>query len=415
MGKRNKKKIYSGPNLTEKFNFQEEQLLKVHISEYSDNGIGIGYFEEIPVFVFNSILDEDIEVLIEKIYPEKIIAKIKKIFNVSKNRIESNCNFFGKCTGCQWLHINYDEQLNMKKQIVEKNLKENKVPFEKIIQETIPSKKKFNYRNHGRFSIRKNDDIEELGFINFLNRKWTSIDSCKIMNNTINEKIKMLSGKLSNKTQVSIRASDKTGSYLIQPKFENVEFDTGQKYYTESIFDTYFQVASPSFFQVNISQVEQIFSELINLKVFNENQIIVDAYCGVGTFTCLISPYVKKIIGIEESYSAVIDANENSKNFKNIDYLLGKTENILQETNEKIDVIILDPPRIGCDDKVIRIIEEIKPKKIILISCSPENFAIDIAKLLEKGIYNLSKVIPFDMFPQTHHVEILGILDCNYE
>ena len=134
------------------------------------------------------------------------------------------------------------------------------------------------------------------------------------MNKNINEKMKLLSGKLSNKTQVSIRASDKTGSYLIQPKFDNVEFETGQKYYTESIFDNFFQVASPSFFQVNISQVEQIFSKLQNLKIFNENQVVVDAYCGVGTFTCLIAPYVKKIIGIEESYSAVVDAKENSKN-----------------------------------------------------------------------------------------------------
>tara|TARA_B110000116_G_scaffold106671_1_gene92741 strand:+ start:771 stop:2018 length:1248 start_codon:yes stop_codon:yes gene_type:complete len=415
MGKRRNKKIYSGPNLTEKYNFQEDQLLKVDISEYSDNGIGIGYFEEIPIFVFKSILGEQVEVLIEKIYPEKIIAKIKKISKFSKNRVESKCEFFGKCTGCQWLHINYDEQLNMKMKIVEKNLEKNKVFCGKIIEQTVPSKKKFNYRNHGRFSIRKNNETEELGFINFLNRNWTSIDSCKIMNNTINEKIKLLSGKLSNKTQVSIRASDKTGSYLIQPKFENVEFETGQKYYTESIFDNFFQVASPSFFQVNISQVEQIFSKLQHLNVFNENQIVVDAYCGVGTFTCLIAPYVKKIIGIEESYSAVIDAKENSKNFENINYLLGKTENVLQETSEKIDVIILDPPRIGCDNNVIKIIEETKPKKIILISCSPENFARDIAKLIEKGIYNLSKVVPFDMFPQTHHVEILGVLDCNYD
>ncbi|NCG35686.1 MAG: hypothetical protein GWO78_06855 [Dehalococcoidales bacterium] len=415
MGKRRKKKIYSGPNLTEKYNFQEDQVLKVCISEYSDNGIGIGYFEEIPIFVFKSILGEEIEVLVEKIYPEKIIAKIKKISKVSKYRIESKCNFFGNCTGCQWLHINYDEQLNMKKRIVQKNLINNKVFCEKIIEETIPSKKKFNYRNHGRFSIRKNNETEELGFINFLNRKWSPIDSCKIMNKNINEKMKLLSGKLSNKTQVSIRASDKTGSYLIQPKFDNVEFETGQKYYTESIFDNFFQVASPSFFQVNISQVEQIFSKLQNLKIFNENQVVVDAYCGVGTFTCLIAPYVKKIIGIEESYSAVVDAKENSKNFENINYLLGKTENVLQDTLENIDVIVLDPPRIGCDDNVIKIIEETKPKKIILISCSPENFAKDISKLIEKGIYNLSKVIPFDMFPQTHHVEILGVLDCNYE
>ena len=105
------------------------------------------------------------------------------------------------------------------------------------------------------------------------------------------------------------------------------------------------------------------------------------------------------------------DAKENSKKFSNIEYLLGKTEDILESYTENIDVLILDPPRIGCDEKVIKIIKDIKPKKIILISCSPENFAIDISRLIKDNIFHISRVIPFDMFPQTRHVEVLGILD----
>ena len=100
----------------------------------------------------------------------------------------------------------------------------------------------------------------------------------------------------------------------------------------------------------------------------------------------MIAPYVKKIVGIEESFSAVEDAKENSKKFSNIEYLLGKTEDILESYTENIDVLILDPPRIGCDEKVIKIIKDIKPKKIILISCSPENFAIDISRLIKDNI-----------------------------
>ena len=118
-------------------------------------------------------------------------------------------------------------------------------------------------------------------------------------------------------------------------------------------------------------------------NIFSNQHTVLDAYCGVGTFTCLIAPYVKKIVGIEESFSAVEDAKENSKKFSNIEYLLGKTEDILESYTENIDVLILDPPRIGCDEKVIKIIKDIKPKKIILISCSPENFAIDISRLIK--------------------------------
>ena len=298
----------------------------------------------------------------------------------------------------------------MKQDIVADNLIRQKVEVSDL-SETISSNKKIYYRNHGRFTVRKKELREEIGFVNFLERKWVKIDHCRIMNETINEKIKILSGNLSDKTQVSIRASDETSSYLIQPKFIDVDFETGQKYYTEKIFDNEYQVASPSFFQVNISQVENIFSELLDQNIFSKQHTVLDAYCGVGTFTCLIAPYVKKIVGIEESFSAVQDAKENSKKFSNIEYLLGKTEDILESYTENIDVLILDPPRIGCDEKVIKIIKDIKPKKIILISCSPENFAIDISRLIDDNIFNLSRVIPFDMFPQTRHVEVIGILD----
>ena len=138
---------------------------------------------------------------------------------------------------------------------------------------------------------------------------------------------------------------------------------------------------------------------------------MIDAYCGVGTFTCLIAPYVKKIYGIEESASAIIDANINSNKFNNIYYIQGKTEDVLLDVIDEIDILLLDPPRIGCDDLVIQKINKINPRKILLISCSPENFAIDISRLIKGNIFHISRVIPFDMFPQTRHVEVLGILD----
>ena len=325
-----------------------------------------------------------------------------------------NCDFFGNCTGCQWLHIDYDHQLELKKLIVKNNLEKNNLFVDEIIEKTISSDRKFYYRNHGRFTVRKNKDLEELGFVNFLSRKWTSVDHCKIMSQNINDKLKLLKNNLSGKTQVSIRGSDSSTSFLIQPKFETDFFESGQKYYQEKIFDNYYQVASPSFFQVNISQVEKIFNYFLDQGIFSENQIVIDAYCGVGTFTCLIAPYVKKIYGIEESASAIIDANINSNKFNNIYYIQGKTEDVLLDVNDEIDILLLDPPRIGCEDLVIQKINRIKPRKILLISCSPENFAIDMYKLSSIG-YKIQKIIPFDMFPQTHHVEVVGILELSHE
>ncbi|MBA46662.1 MAG: hypothetical protein CL893_01080 [Dehalococcoidia bacterium] len=410
MGKRRKKKFYTGPNLTEQHNFYTDQKLTVLIEKYDSNGVGVGFYKDIPIVVFNSIIGEEIEVSIEKIFPEKIIGKNIKVNTLSEKRTKIDCEFFGNCTGCQWMHINYPDQLTMKRDIVINHLSNNNLLIENIVQKTIPSEKKIHYRNHARFTVRKKNLKEEIGFVNFLNRQWTNINQCKIMNKTINSKMESLRNNLEGKTQVSIRASDITKSFLIQPKFENLELDTGQKYYKEKIFDNTYQVASPSFFQVNISQVEKIFKKLIESDVFSSNQLAVDAYCGVGTFTCLIAPYVNKVYGIEESASAIIDAKENSKKYSNIEYLLGKTEEVLSDVKENIDLLILDPPRIGCDDKVIEIINKIKPKDILLISCSPENFAVDISKLVSIS-YEVKKIIPFDMFPQTHHVEVVGVLN----
>jgi len=414
MGKKRKKNIYVGPNLTDEHNFYIGQKLLIEIDRYDRNGVGLGFYKKIPVLVFNSIIGEKVEVSVEKIFPEKIIGENIEIKNPSKKRIDIVCENFGNCTGCQWLHIKYEDQLQMKKEIVIENLNKNELFIDELVENTIQSEKTFYYRNHARFTVRKNEENKGMGFVNLLNRKWTNINHCKIMNKTINDRMNILKNNLEGKTQVSIRGSDVTKSYLIQPKFENLTIETGQKYYKEKIFNNSYQVASPSFFQVNISQVEKIFNVLFDSNVFFNDQITVDAYCGVGTFTCLISPYVKKVYGIEESASAILDAKENSKKYKNIQYLQGKTEEVLMDIEEKIDVLLLDPPRIGCDDKVLEIISKIKPQTVLLISCSPENFAIDISKLIKLS-YKVKKIIPFDMFPQTHHVEVVGLLDLYHE
>ena len=409
MGKRRKKDIYTGPNLTDQYDFCEDQQFEIKIKEYHQNGVGIGYIKDVPVWIFNSIVGETVLVKITKIFPEKLIAEIVSFNNSSKKRIKPICKFYGGCTGCQWQHISYDEQLKLKKSNIVKLLRNFNLIDVGFVMDTLPSKNNFNYRNHARFTVRKDFDKEKLGFINFLNRKWIGIDECKIMNHTINEKMKIISTDLRGLTQTSIRASDETKSFLIQPKLNTDTIETGQKYYEEKILKNIYKVASPSFFQVNPKQIEQIVKLLESNHIFNHKDYVLDAYCGVGTFTCLIAPMVKKIVGIEESHSAISDAKNNSKNYKNIQYIIGKTEVVLQNNTEKFDTVILDPPRIGCEDSVIKNVISLEPKIIILISCSPENFCEDVYKIVSSNQYIIDKIIPIDMFPQTHHTEIVGI------
>ena len=169
MGKRRKKDIYTGPNLTDQYDFCEDQQFEIKIKEYHQNGVGIGYIKDVPVWIFNSIVGETVLVKITKIFPEKLIAEIVSFNNSSKKRIKPICKFYGGCTGCQWQHISYDEQLKLKKSNIVKLLRNFNLIDVGFVMDTLPSKNNFNYRNHARFTVRKDFDKEKLGFINFLN------------------------------------------------------------------------------------------------------------------------------------------------------------------------------------------------------------------------------------------------------
>ena len=175
------------------------------------------------------------------------------------------------------------------------------------------------------------------------------------MNNKINKYINNLENLVGETSQLSIRASENTNSFLIQPKLKNsdIKIETGQKYYNEQISGYKFQISSSSFFQVNSNQIENMKNTILSLTKDNRKGLLVDAYSGVGTFGILLSKYFEKVIGIEQSSSAVIDANINIKNISNYKILTGNSEDIIKEIKSKIDVVILDPSRKGCDEKLL--------------------------------------------------------------
>ena len=221
-----------------------------------------------------------------------------------------------------------------------------------------------------------------------------------------------LESEVGETTQMSIRVGVNTDSFLIQPKLNNskIKTNTGQKYYYEEIKNQKFQISSPSFFQVNSDQISKMTEIILSLIDGIDKNLLVDAYAGVGTFGIMLNKKFKKIVGIEQSYSAVIDAKSNIKNLDNYEMIIGNSEEIISAIKPKIDLLILDPSRKGCDEKLIQnlILEPVK--NIIYISCDPKTLARDLSMLTQNCIYEIRSINPIDLFPNTHHVESISLL-----
>ena len=395
--------------------YRENDLLKLLVGEFTRLGTCISFVDGIPIEILGGIPGEIVEVKIIKVFPEKIVSIVNNVFKESKYRVTSPCEKFLECTGCQFQHIDYSYQLVLKRQFIADELSKYSSLNKTFIDETIPSPKKFNYRNHSRFTVRNKNSPGEVGYINSFTRKFIKIEECILMTNKINIILDEIQNRMENCSQVSIRSSVKTDSFLVQPNLceKDFSFDSGQKYYYEEVIDRKYRVASPSFFQVNILQLENIINFSREILKFDGQGTLVDAYSGVGIFASQFSKDVKKVISIEESASAVLDATISSSDLQNIEYVQKKTEIALLEIKEVVDYLILDPPRIGCQMDVLESVIRIKPKKILMISCDPESMMRDLDFLVSKELFKIQSIIPFDMFPQTRHIESVALIHLN--
>ena len=393
-----------------------KKLIKLKLGDIGSSGDTTAIVNSETINVFGGIpgeivLAEIIEQQRSKRKQKRIFGTVKQILTPSRYRIKTPCDFYGHCTGCNWQHINYQYQLHLKQLILKNELYKylNKsIKIEKI----IPSVNQFNYRNHGRFSVRRNGQI---GFTNKVTKKFVGINKCLIMSENINSHIKNLDSLVGETSQISIRTAEYTESFLIQPKIKNkkIKIETGQKSYNELINTNKFQISSPSFFQVNTPQISKM-SRIINslIKDINKN-ILIDAYAGVGTFGIILKEKFNKIIGIEQSYSAVIDAKQNIKKIKNYHMVIGNSEEVISAIKPKIDLLLLDPSRKGCDEKLLENLILNPVKNIIYISCEPKTLGRDLNLLTQNSKYKIISINPIDLFPNTHHVESITLLKLN--
>ena len=391
---------------------QPGDRLELALDSWGRLGEAMAWHGETPVFVFAGIPGERVAAEVVRVHRKYASARVIDVLDASPFRVEPPCSYFGDCTGCQWQHFDYHAQLTAKRDKVVDALARVAGLEGIAVDETLPSANRYGYRNHARFTVSRQG---ALGFVNRETRRFVRIDHCMLMRPSVNRILTQLQDQCQETTQLSIRAgaddAESRGEYLVQPALLNpaVALSTGQKRYVEAVDDRRFFVSSPSFFQVNVEQAARAAEVVRAGLALGRDDVLLDAYTGVGTFAVLLAPYVGRVIAVEESTAAVADAKENAVSSPNVEFILGRTEKVLSELPARPDAVVLDPPRSGCQPQALASLVELAPPRVAYVSCDAETLARDL-KILSDGGYAIERVTPIDMFPQTHHVESVALL-----
>ena len=371
-------------------------------------GEAVAWYGGRQVQVLGGIPGEEVVVEVIRDRPDHLAAQVVEVLVASPHRTLPPCPYFGPCTGCQWQHVDYRHQLQIKREIVKGAL--GRVGLGMVpVAPTLEAPEQYGYRNHARFTVGRRKG--ELGFVNRETRRFVPVQRCLLMHPWINDALAQLQGRCAETSQLSVRYGANTGDFLIQPSLANacVPVPSGQKSYRERLGGREFSVAASSFFQVNTGQAERVVELVKEGLQLSGKGLLVDAYAGVGVFAILLALWAGRVIAIEESTSAVRDGKANAQGLHNVEFLRGKTEEVLAGIEDRPWGVVLDPPRAGCQRAAMDALVRLKPRRVVYVSCDPDSLARDL-KVLSEGPFALEGVQPVDMFPQTHHVECVATL-----
>lgn len=438
----------------------------VDIADIGSSGEGIGKIDNFTVFVENTVIGDKVKIKIVKLKKSYGYGKLLDILTQSPNRVKPECIYSDKCGGCQLQNYNYKTQLEIKQKIVKDNLeriaKLPNIDLPPIIGMTNTK----NYRNKAQFPVGIKDNKVQIGFYSKRSHNIIDIDNCYI-NHEINCQIIKILKDFISQYNISVydeinhkglirhiltRIGFKTNELMVciiingnklphsSELVENLktiktiksialnhntnknnvilgdktEILWGSSYINDYIGDIKFEISPTSFFQVNPIQTKILYDKVLEFAELKGNEIVWDTYCGIGTISLFIAKKAKKVYGIEIVKSAIKDAKHNAKinNINNVEFYEGNAETFIPELYEnnkiKTDILILDPPRKGCSQKLIDTIIKIKPNKIIYVSCNSATLARDLQIL--KEYYNISKIYLIDLFPNSIHVETVALL-----
>ena len=347
---------------------------------------------------------------------------ITEIHRASEVRVEAHCPVFGECGGCQLQHMSYPAQLAWKRALVGQLLREAGGFDDAPLLDTVPCDEPWGYRNHMRFSVNRDG---QSGLTVRDSHRVLPLSRCPIAHEQINRALAVLSGVPNVRPQVLVRCGAATGQVMMQPQPEasvaqqllEAGLELRGETMEERLAGETFRIRPSSFFQTNSAQAEKmmrmVLEGLLGAAAGEGRDLtVVDAYCGVGTFSLLLARRVGKVIAIEESASAIKDAQWNLREVDNVEIRQGKVEDVLPALAMEVDGLVIDPPRAGCQRSVLDTLAQHPPTRIVYVSCDPSTLARDLHILCHiHSTYRLRSVQPLDMFPQTAHIECVAVLE----
>jgi 23S rRNA (uracil1939-C5)-methyltransferase len=358
-------------------------------------------------------------------------GELVEVLEPSPLRIVPRCVHFGVCGGCHYQNLPYEEQLKVKTGILRDQLTRIGRIENPPVQEMVASPSPWNYRNHVQFHLTNEGG---LGYMTAGVPGVFSITECHLPEGSINslwpqlqfepgmdlERVSIRSGADDDLMLVLESDSPEPPGLEIEAGIsvahlfeENTVVMAGNDHVTIRVLDRDFKVSAASFFQVNTAMAGRMVEHLINNLPVTPSDTLVDVYCGVGLFSAFLATKCARVIGIESSPSACEDFAYNLDEFENVELYEGLAEEILPKLVERIAnplYVLVDPPRAGLEKRVVDALLKLSPQAIAYVSCDPSTLARDAARLINGG-YRLKDVTPFDLFPQTYHIESISLFE----
>ena len=447
-------------------NWQQGNLVELKITDLNSTGDGVGRFAERVVFVPDTVTGDRVLVRLTQVKPKYAQGKLQQLLEPSPHRIRPRCIVADKCGGCQWQHIDYDYQREAKRQQVIQALQRlggfTALPVEPILY----TANHLHYRNKSTYPLaRSAKGHVQAGYYRQGTHQLVNLNQCPVQDSRLNPLLaaikqdiyqrgwsiyteKRHQGKL---RHLSLRIGQRTGEILLTLVTTNWQLEgieaqaqtwleqypqlvgvclnrngaktnvifgsqtrtiAGKDYVREEFAGIELHIRADTFFQINTEAAELLFTKIADTLNLQGTETIVDAYCGIGTFTLPLAQKVKQAIGIELNSASIEQAQHNAdiNHIKNVKFIAGSVEQTLPQLPIQPDIIFIDPPRKGCARIVIDTLLALKPPRIIYISCKPATLARDIKLLCLGADYRISLVQPVDFFPQTTHVECLVFL-----
>ena len=448
--------------------YRKNDIVTLKIEDCGIDGEGIGKADGFTVFVKDAVIGDTVRAKIMKAKKNYGYGRLEEIITPSPDRVEPKCQFARQCGGCQLQALSYEKQLEFKTSKVRGHLERiggfTDIPMEKILGMDQP----FHYRNKAQFPVGKSKDgriitgfyagrthsiIENRDCALGVTRNKEVLDRviahmekfhiqpydentgkglvrhvlirygfftdemmvCLIINGEKlpgEEALVKSLRQIPEAVSVMVNVNKKRNNVILG---EKVRLLWGQPYITDKIGEISYQISPLSFFQVNPYQTGRLYGKALEYAQLSGNETVWDLYCGIGTISLFLAQKAKMVRGVEIIPAAIENAKENAclNGFANTEFFVGKAEEVLPEqfarTGERADVIVVDPPRKGCDETLLSTIIEMQPDRVVYVSCDSATLARDLKYLCERG-YELKKVCPVDMFPNTVSVETVVLL-----